>query len=30
MFALYKAIAITFFLMSHPDFRVVNYSFFEQ
>lgn len=30
MFALYKAIAVFFLLMMHPDPRVVNYSFFEQ
>jgi len=30
MFALYKALAVGFFFMLHPDFRVVNYNFFEQ
>jgi len=30
MFVLYKAIAILYFLMAHPDAKVVNYSFFEQ
>ncbi len=30
MFTLYKATAVVFFLMAHPDARVVNYSYFEQ
>jgi len=30
MFVLYKALAVVFFLLAHPDMRVVNYGFFEQ
>lgn len=30
MFALYKAIAVVFFLAAHPDTHPVNYGFFEQ
>ncbi len=30
MFVLYKALAVLYFLMAHPDAKVVNYSFFEQ
>lgn len=30
MFALYKALALVFLAMLHPDTRVVNYGFFEQ
>ncbi len=30
MFALYKALAVLFFFMLHPDVHVVNYNFFEQ
>jgi quinol-cytochrome oxidoreductase complex cytochrome b subunit len=30
MFVLYKGIALLYFLMAHPDAKVVNYAFFEQ
>lgn len=30
MFALYKALAVLFFFMLHPDVHVINYNFFEQ
>ena len=30
MVSLYLSLGIAFFLMAHPDFRVVNYGFFEQ
>lgn len=30
MFSLYLALAALFFALLHPDFRVVNYNFFEQ
>lgn len=30
MFILYKSVALLYFLMAHPDAKVVNYSFFEQ
>jgi hypothetical protein len=30
MLALYLALAALYFLLAHPDARVVNYSFFEQ
>ena len=30
MFALYKALALLFFFMLHPDTHVINYNYFEQ
>ena len=30
MFALYKFLGLSFFLLIHPDTRVLDYNFFEQ